>query len=301
MTMVAARTCLLEGPAFDGNGNLFFSDIIGNRVYRMAVDGTLSTFRADSGRTNGNTFDANGFLISCEGAEFGPGGRRRIVRTDLKTNQVEVLTERFDGKRYNSPNDVVGDTMGRIWFTDPYYDPDRSVIEMDDEAVYRIDPDRTVTRVVSQPRIERPNGLAITPDARRLYVIDSHTRPGGNRKIWSFSVTESGELNDQRLVFDFGRGRGGDGMRLDERGNLWVAAGILLSRHAGETTDVPAGIYVITPEGELLGCIPIPEDLCTNLAFGGPSRKTLYVTAGKSIFKIPLAVSGYALYPPPGP
>ena len=87
-------------------------------------------------------------------------------------------------------------------------------------------------------------------------------------------------------------------MRLDVHGNLWVAAGILLPRHAGETADVPAGVYVITPEGELLGRIPIPEDLITNLAFGGPDRKTLYVTAGKTIFKIPLAVSGYALYPP---
>jgi gluconolactonase len=209
------------------------------------------------------------------------------------------LTERFEGKRYNSPNDVVADAKGRIWFTDPFYDNDRSALEMDAEAVYRIDPDRTVVRVLSQPEIERPNGLAITPDARTLYVIDSHTRPGGNRKIWSFDVTDGGQLSGQRLVFDFGRGRGGDGMRLDERGNLWVAAGILLSRHAGETTEVPAGIYVITPKGDLLGCIPISEDLCTNLAFGGSGRKTLYVTAGKSIFKIALAVSGYALYPPP--
>ena len=87
-------------------------------------------------------------------------------------------------------------------------------------------------------------------------------------------------------------------MRLDAEGNLWIAAGIWLSRHPGETTDVPAGIYVITPAGELLGRIPIPEDLCTNLAFGGPQRKMLFVTAGKTVFKIPLAVSGYALYPP---
>jgi len=300
ITTVAARTCLLEGPAFDGDGNLFFSDIIGNRVYRMAPDGALSIFRADSGRTNGNTFDAHGLLISCEGAEFGPGGRRRLVRTDLKTNRVEVLTERFEGKRYNSPNDVVVDAKGRIWFTDPYYGDDRTALEMDAEAVYRIDVDGRVVRALSQPQIERPNGLATTPDARVLYVIDSHSRPGGNRKIWSFEVAEDGQLSGQRLVFDFGRARGGDGMRLDERGNLWVAAGILLPRHAGETADVPAGVYVITAKGELLGRIPIPEDLCTNLAFGGPGRKTLYVTSGKSIFKIPLAVSGYALYPPFG-
>jgi gluconolactonase len=295
---IAARTCLLEGPAFDRAGNLFFSDIIGNQIYRMAADGVLSIYRTDSGRTNGNTFDAHGLLVSCEGAEFGPGGRRRIVRTDLITERIQVLTDRFEGKRYNSPNDVVVDTQGRIWFTDPFYGDDRSMLEMDVEAVYRIDADGTVVRVLSQPEIERPNGLAITPDARTLYIIDSHSRPGGNRKVWSFAIDEAGHLSNRRLIFDFGQGRGGDGMRLDERGNLWVAAGILLRRHAGETTDVPPGVYVITPAGKLLGRIPITEDLCTKLAFGGPERKTLFVTAGKSIFKIPLAVSGYALYPP---
>jgi gluconolactonase len=297
-TTIAARTCLLEGPAFDADDNLFFSEIFGNRIYRLTPEGALSVFRADSGRTNGNTFDAQGRLISCEGAEQGPGGRRRVVRTDLKTNQVEVLTERYEGKRYNSPNDVVVDIHGCIWFTDPFYGDDRSALEMTDEAVYRIDPSGHVIRVLSQPQVERPNGLAITPDARTLYVIDSHTRSGGNRKIWSFDVAADGRLGGQRLVFDFGRGRGGDGMRLDEQGNLWVAAGVLFPRHAGETADVPPGVYVITPAGELLGRIPIPEDLCTNLAFGGPGRKTLYVTSGKTVYKIPLAVSGYALYPP---
>jgi gluconolactonase len=294
---IAARTCLLEGPAFDGDGNLFFSDIVSNRIYRMTPDGALSIFRADSGRTNGNTFDAHGHLISCEGAEFGIGGRRRLVRTDQATGHIQVLTERYQGKRYNSPNDVVVDIQGRIWFTDPFYGEDRRALELDAEAVYRIDADGSISRVLSQPQIERPNGLAITPDSRTLYIIDSHTRTGGNRKVWSFTVAEDGALSSQRLVFDFGRGRGGDGMRLDENGNLWVAAGILHPRHEGETAEVPAGVYVITPHGELLGRIPIPEDLCTNLTFGGPGRRTLYVTAGKSIFKIPLAVSGYSLYP----
>jgi gluconolactonase len=297
-TTVAARTCLLEGPAFDGEGNLFFSDIFGNRIYRMTPAGVVSVFRADSGRTNGNTFDAQGRLISCEGAEQGPGGRRRIVRTDLKTGTIEVLTELYDGKRYNSPNDVCVDVRGRIWFTDPFYGDDRSALEMDAEAVYRIDPDGQVTRVLSQPEIGRPNGLALTPDARTLYVVDSDGRPGGNRKIWAFDVADDGTPSHRRLIFDFGRGRGGDGLRLDERGNLWVAAGILFPRHAGETADVPPGVYVLTPQGQMLGRVPIPEDLCTNLAFGGPGRRTLFVTTGKSIYRIPLAVSGYALYPP---
>jgi len=299
-TTVAARTCLLEGPALDGDGNLFFSDIFGSRIYRMTPGGAVSVFRADSGRSNGNTFDARGRLITCEGAEQGPGGRRRVVRTDLTTGAVEVLTDRFEGKRYNSPNDVIADAKGRIWFTDPFYGDDRSGLEMDAEAVYRIDPDGTVVRVLSQPEVERPNGLALTPDGRTLYVVDSHARPGGNRKVWAFEVDDVGKPGGRRPVFDFGRGRGGDGMRLDGRGNLWVAAGILFPRHGGETADVPPGIYVLSPRGELLGRIPIAEDLITNLAFGGPGRKTLFVTAGKSIYKIPLAVSGYALYPDAG-
>jgi gluconolactonase len=166
------------------------------------------------------------------------------------------------------------------------------------EAVYRIDPDGAVTRFLSQPEIERPNGLALTPNGKTLYVVDSHSRPGGNRKVWAFDVADDGTPGRRRLVFDFGRGRGGDGLRLDERGNLWVAAGIVFPRHSGETADVPPGVYVLTPEGRLLGRIPIPEDLCTNLTFGGLGRRTLYVTAGKSIYKVPLAVSGYALYPP---
>ena len=297
---VGARVALLEGPAFDGDGHLFFSDIFADRIYRMAPDGKVSIFRADSGRTNGNTFDARGRLISCEGAEQGPGGGRRVVRTDLGTGKVEVLTDRYRGRRYNSPNDAVADARGRTWFTDPFYGDDRSALEMDAEAVYRIDPDGGVTRVLSGPEVERPNGIALTPDGRTLYVVDSHSRPGGNRKVWAFDVDEDGGLGRRRQVFDFGKGRGGDGLRLDERGNLWVAAGIMFPRNAGESADVPPGVYVITPGGELLGRVPIPEDLCTNLAFGGPGRRTLHVTAGKSIYKVPLTVSGYALYPPPG-
>jgi gluconolactonase len=294
-TTVAAKVALLEGPAFDREGNLFFSDIFGNRIYKMTPTGALSVFRADSGRANGNTIDVQGRLVTCEGAEQGPGGRRRIVRTDLQSGAMEVLTERYQGKRYNSPNDVVVDPKGRVWFTDPYYGDDPASLEMDAEAVYRIDLDGSVTRVLSQPQIERPNGIAFSPDGKTLYVIDSHSKPGGARKIWAFDVGDDGMPGHQRLVFDFGRGRGGDGLRLDERGNLWVAAGIMFPRHSGETADVPPGVYVLSPKGQLLGRIPIPEDLCTNLAFGGPDRKTLHVTAGKSIYKIPLSVAGASL------
>jgi gluconolactonase len=292
----AGLVCFLEGPAVDRKGNVFFSDIAGNRILRYAVDGReLSIFRANSGRTNGNAFDPQGRLISCEGAEQGPGGGRRIVRTDLTTNAVTVVTDRFNGRRYNSPNDVCVDSLGRIWFTDPRYGPDRRDLELDVEGVYRVDPNGQVVRVLSQPVIQKPNGLAITPDNRTLYVIDSNSAPGGNRKIWAFPLAPDGTPGERRLVYDFGKGRGGDGMRLDNRGNLWVAAGILTPRSPAETTDVPPGVYVISPEGKLLGRIPILEDLITNLAFGPPDQKVLYVTAGKTLYRIPVQVAGTAV------
>jgi gluconolactonase len=292
-----ALLCFLEGPAVDADGNVYFSDIAGSRIHKKAPDGKLTIFREDSGRTNGNTVDLQNRLVSCEGAEFGPHGRRRITRTDLKTGKYEVLTDRFEGKRYNSPNDVVCDRLGRIWFTDPYYGPDRDILELDHESLYRIDPDGQVERVLTQPKIQRPNGLAMTPDGKTLYVIDSHPQPGGHRKVWAFEVTEQGTLAAQRLVYDFGKGRGGDGMRLDETGNLWIAAGILTPRHGGENTDVPPGVYVVTPQGKLLGRIPVPEDVITNLTFAGTDRKTVYVTAGKTLYKFQSNVAGAVTVP----
>src|SRR5262249_26296341 len=241
MATPAAVVCFLEGPAVDAAGNVFFSDIAGNRILKMDTKGAVTTFRADSGRTNGNCFDADGRLISCEGGEQGPG-RRRIVRTDMKSGKVTVLTDKFDGKRYNSPNDCCVDAKGRIWFTDPRYGADRSDLEMDVEAVYRIDTDGKVHRMLTQKEINRPNGITVSPDDKTLYVIDSHPKEGGNRKIWAFDLAADGSLSKQRLVYDFGKGRGGDGMRVDLNGNLWVAAGINRPRgNPGESLGVHAG------------------------------------------------------------
>lgn len=293
---VGATVCFLEGPAVDADSNVFFSDIAGNRILKMDAKGKVSVFRTDSGQTNGNVFDAQGRLISCEGGEQGPG-RRRIVRTDMKTGEVTVLTDKYEGKRYNSPNDACVDSQGRIWFTDPRYSPDRSNLEMDVEGVYRIDADRKVTRVLTQQHIQRPNGIVVSPDAKTLFVVDSHPKPGGNRKIWAFDIQSDGGLGKQRVVFDFGKGRGGDGMKLDVAGNLWVAAGISVRRGPGESLDVPPGVYVIAPEGKLLGRIPVAENLITNVAFGGPQNKTLYVTAGKTVYRFPTNVAGYAVFP----
>lgn len=290
--------CLVftEGPAVDAEGNLYFSDIENNRILRLDPQGRRSVFREPSGRTNGQTFDTQGRLYHCEGAERGDGGGRRVSRTDLATGHYEVLTERYDGLRYNSPNDICVDGRGRVFFTDPRYG-DRSDMEMEIEGVYRIDPDGRVTRILAQPDIERPNGIAVTQDGQLLYVVDSCPVVGGNRKIWAFDLDEQGDPHGGRVVFDFAPGRGGDGMRLDMQGNLYVAAGIMAPRGPHETDDVPPGIYVISPAGDLLGRIPILEDVLTNLAFGGKDGKTLYITAGKTVYAARVAVPGQVAYP----
>jgi gluconolactonase len=296
----ATSLAFTEGPAVDAEGNVYFSDIENNRILKLSADGTRSVFREPSHRTNGQTFDQQGRLYHCEGAEFGPGGGRRVTRTDLATGRYEVLTERYEGQRYNSPNDICADGRGRVYFTDPCYG-DRGQMEMTAEGVYRIDPDGRVTRILRQPEVQRPNGIAVTQDSRRLYVVDSCPVVGGNRKIWSFDLDEAGNPGNQRLVYDFAPGRGGDGLRLDVEGNLYVAAGIMTPRGPHETADVPPGIYVITPSGELLGRIPIPEDVLTNLAFGGRDGRTLYITAGKSLFTLRVPIPGQVAYPPWSP
>jgi gluconolactonase len=295
---VQAATVLAftEGPAVDATGNAFFSDIMNNRILKLAPDGTRTVFREPSHRTNGQTFDREGRLYHCEGAEFGPGGGRRVTRTNLVTGAYEVVTERFEGVRYNSPNDICVDGLGRIYFTDPCYS-DRSIMEMEIEGVYRIDLDGTVKRVLSQPAVHRPNGIAVTQDSRHLYLIDSCPTEGGNRKVWAFDLDERGDPSGQRLVYDFAPGRGGDGMRLDLNGNLYVAAGILKPRRPWETNDVPPGIYIMTPQGRMLERIPIYEDVITNLAFGGPDGRTLYITAGKTLFTTRVPVPGQVAYP----
>ncbi len=249
-----AVVCFLEGPAVDAEGNVFFSDIAGNRILKMDPAGKVSVFRANSGRTNGNCFDAQGRLVSCEGGEQGPG-RRRIVRTDMKSGELTVLSDKFEGKRYNSPNDVCIDTKGRIWFTDPRYG-DRSDLELDVEAVYRIDPDGKVARVLNPPAVQKPNGIAISPDDKTLYVIDSNPVIGGNRKIWAFDVTADGKPEKQRLVYDFGKGRGG---RRPAAGHEWQPVGRgrdLLQTQRGRDHRRPAGHLCHHAAGQTAGSNP---------------------------------------------
>ena len=288
--------CFTEGPAVGADGTVYYSDIENNRIMQWSSDGTRQVWREPSHRTNGQTFDPQGRLYHCEGAEFGPGGGRRVTVTDLDSGGYSIITESYDGARYNSPNDICTDADGRVYFTDPRYG-DRSSMEMEIEGVYRIDLDGAVHRILEQPAIERPNGLAVTQDGSTLYLIDSCPTAGGNRKVWAFDLDNAGDPGNQRLVYDFGGGRGGDGMRIDMEGNLYVAAGIMTPRGPHESSEVPPGIYVIRPDGQLLGRLPIAEDVLTNLAFGGPDGRTLYITAGKTLLTARSAVPGQVSFP----
>lgn len=292
----AVSVAFLEGPAATAEGPVYFSDISNHRIlkYDPATAG-FSVWRADSGRANGLLLDAAGHLLICEGNEFGPGGRRRITRTRLSDGHEEVLADRFEGEPFNSPNDLALRRNGQIFFTDPCYG-DRTTMRLTHESVYRIDPDGTLTKLLTQPDIQRPNGIALSPDERTLYVVDSCPVIGGNRKLWAYDLSADGVPSHQRQVFDFAPGRGADGMAVDQQGNLYVAAGVNRPRGPHETSAVPTGIYIITPGGELLGRIPIPEDVISNCTFGGPDLKTLYVTAGKTLFQIPVTISGYVVH-----
>jgi gluconolactonase len=293
----ATTVAFLEGPAATAEGAVYFSDIANNRIMRFdAHDGGCTVFRQPSGRANGLLFDPQGRLLACEGNEWGDDdGNRRLTRTDLSTGEVVVLTDRFDGARYNAPNDVAATSNGTIFFTDPCYH-DRQRMQMEHESVYRINPDGRVVRLISQPDIERPNGIALSPDERTLYLVDSCPVVGGNRKIWAFDLAAEGTVSNQRVVFDFAPGRGGDGMAVDRQGNLYVAAGIDRPRGPHETADVPPGIWIISPAGELRGRIPIPEDVITNVTFGGPDLKTLYIAAGKTLFQVRVTIPGWVVH-----
>lgn len=295
----ATLVAFTEGPAAAADGAVYFTDMVNNRIICLPRPGArFEVWSADSGRSNGLLFDPQGRLLACEGNEFGPGGRRRITRTDMATGAVEVLTDRFDGVQYNAPNDIAACTNGQIFFTDPCYG-DRTTMQMTHESVYRIDLDGTVTRLITQPAIQRPNGIALSPDERTLYLVDSCAVIGGNRKIWAFDLSEAGTVSNQRQIYDFGGGRGGDGMAIDQQGNLYIAAGIRAPRGPHESTEVPTGIYILGPQGEKLGYLNIPEDVITNCTFGGDDLKTLYITAGKTLFQARVEIPGWVVHRKP--
>jgi gluconolactonase len=304
---IEGSVAFVEGPAWHDSGNVYFTDPGNNRIMRRDPKGVMHVYRQPSGNANGLVFDAQGRLIACEGA--GEGGNRRVTRTELD-GTITVLAERFEGRRLNSPNDVTTDAAGRIYFTDPRYGPREDIEQRDAagkpiEGVYRIDPDGKVTRVIAG-EVERPNGLAVSPDGKWLYVVDNqNSTPDGNRKLWRFALggNVSGDggsvdLKSRKLLYDFGHGRGGDGMEVDREGRLYVAAGFNVANEPLESTDVAAGVYVFSPEGKQVGFVPIKMDMVTNCCFGGTDGKTLFVTAGHTLWSVRVTAAGYRVWPP---
>ena len=247
-----------EGPAVDAEGNVFFSDIPNRRIHKWSVDGKLSTFREQSGGSNGLYFDGNGNLIACEGVA------RRLTST-ATDGKVTVLADEYNGKKLNSPNDLWIDLKGGIYFTDPRYGR-RDDIQQDGMHVYYLTPDRKkLIRVVDD--MVRPNGVIGTADGQRLYIADE-----GGRKIWTYAIKPGGTLTDKKLFTE----QRSDGMTLDEKGNLYVTL---------------KGVHVFSPEGKKIETIDIPER-SSNVCFGGKDRKTLFVTARKSIYAVRMNVRG---------
>ncbi len=283
---IVASVAFTEGPTVDRDGNVYFTEIVQQRIMKLGTNGMLSIYRENSNVANGLLIDPDGRLIACEGGELErPGvkvtGKPRVTRTDLKTGKIEVLADSYEGKPFTGPNDVSMDGKGRLYFTD-----------LAGVAVYRIDAPGKLVRILAAPDIQRPNGIQISPDDRKLYLIEANGTQGGARMIRSYDLQPDGTVRNMQVHYNFYPGRSADGMSIDTQGNLYASAGLNQLRGTSETLDTKAGVHVISPEGKLIKFIPIPEDTITNNAFGGPDMKTLYVTAGKTLYRIRTDIAG---------
>jgi gluconolactonase len=288
-----------EGPAWSSQGRyLVWSDIPNDLQYRWLHDGGhVAAFRAPARNSNGNTFDFQGRQISCE--HF----TRRVVRWE-HDGTLTVIADSYDGKRLNSPNDVVPHPDGSVWFTDPHYgnslyegQPDAGgpfhpgigapdgggQAQVIQNGVYRVDPSGRIDRVTDE--IAYPNGLCFSPDYTKMYVCD--TGPGP-RDIKVFTVTSDNRLTEGRLFTEMrvdGVHCGPDGLRADVHGNLWCASA------AGSVGLGYHGVLVYSPDGQLLGRIRLPEG-CANVCFGGPKRNRLFMTASQSLYALYVNTQG---------
>ena len=262
---VATGFQFTEGPAWDGKGGLLFSDIPADTIYKVDEAGEVSTFLKPSGKSNGLMFDTDGTLIACRHWE-------RDVARVTTDGAVTVLASTYGGKTLNSPNDCVIADDGVIYFTDPHYGLEGRPKEQDIEAVYRLAPDGTVTRVVDE--MTRPNGIFISPDGETLYVADSQ-----DKKVRAYTLQDDGSATDGRDLISVASEEPGtaDGMTLDTDGNLYCTGG--------------GGVWVISPEGQHLGTIEVPE-VPANCTFGGAERNVLYITARASLYRIRLNATG---------
>ncbi len=294
---------LTEGPAVAPDGSIYFSDIPFGRDKGMILrfdpkTNKTTVFSRDSKKSNGLIFDADGFLLACEGSDF---GGRAVTRTNVKTGRRTVLADQYMGKRFNAPNDLCLDRQGRIYFSDPRYLGDEPR-ELKHRAVYRLDKNGAVIEITHH--VVKPNGVAVSPDGKTLYVADHDNgtdkidpnKPApkhGVMKIYAFPLGADGTVSGKRqTLVDFGERTGCDGMTTDVKGNLYLAV---------RNTKRP-GVMVIDPRGKEVAFIPTgkpnqnPENAVgvpSNVEFGiGDESNVLYVTVDQSLFRIRLKVNG---------
>jgi gluconolactonase len=257
-----------EGPAADADGNVYFSDIPNKKIHKTDTAGNLSTFRENSNSANGLMVNGKGEIVACEmeGAivAISPDGKNR-----------RVITDQYDGKRYNAPNDLVIDKAGGVYFTDPQFRAP-TPLPQGKTCVYYVDAASKVTRLIDD--LPNPNGVRLSPDEKTLYVL-----PTGQKQMMAYPVEGPGKLGKGKTFCELqqakeGGNSGGDGGTIDVKGNLYVAAN--------------TGLQVFDPAGKMLGTIAFPEQPA-NVTFGGKDMKTLYVTARTSVYTCPMEVAGH--------
>ena len=272
----------LEGPAWRSDGVLFFTDVPNNKIMKWAGQGPAKVHRTPSGQANGLVVDGEDNLLIAETAG-------RIVR-ERPDGTIDVLTAEYEGQRYNAPNDLAVDSGGRIYFTDTRYrNRDGATMRGADgtiiDAVYKIDLDGTVTRILNT-EVDAPNGILVTPGDTHLIVADNNSRPGGRRRLLRFALDTGGNVkpNSAEVLQDFGTERGPDGMAIDVAGTIYVTAGLNHAMPGRTNAKYRAGIYVFRQDGTLLRSIPVPMDTTSNVTIGGANNKTLYITGGHTIW-----------------
>lgn len=261
----------VEGPAHDPAGNIYFTDIPNERVHKIDLDGKLSTFREKSNKANGLMLNAKGEVVACEGSAKGA-----VVAYSADGKERRVIADKYDGKPFNSPNDLVLDKAGGVYFTDPFFGKADTTLPQDKMAVYYADASGKVTRLVDD--LPRPNGVILSPDEKTLYVV-----PSGQKQMMSYPVESPGKLGKGKVFCELAQAKaggngGGDGLTADVKGNLYITSGL--------------GIQVFDAGGKALGVIPFPE-VPANVTFGGKDLKTLFVTARTSVYACPMDIAGH--------
>ena len=278
-----------EGPSWDPAGFLYF--VGNNRLSRLDTQGKVEAFLDPSPGANGSLVDPQDALSS---ASRWPAASS----ASSATGPSPCSPAGFQGKRFNSPNDLAIDSKGRVYFTDPRYGR-RDNLEIVDaqgktvEGVYRIDAPGQVTRILEH-EVDRPNGILVAPGDAHLFVADNNNDAGGVRKLWRFDLKKDGTVDPatRKLIFDWHTARGPDGFKMDREGRLYVAAGLNRPSRSETTDEFKGGVFVISPAGKLLEFVAVPKDEATNCAFGGADLKTLYITAGGSLYSIRTRTAG---------